>query len=200
MSRRVKRGMDLVLAGVALVLLSPLMGLTALVIRSTMGRPVLFRQQRPGYQGQPFTIVKFRSMSPETDAHGRIRTREERLTRLGNLLRRTSIDELPELWNVVRGDMSLVGPRPLLMRYLPRYSPEQARRHEVKPGLTGLAQLRGRQHLEWEQRFALDVWYVDHWSLGLDLRILAATVGEVLRGQGVGPPLEGEREFNRTAP
>jgi sugar transferase EpsL len=199
MSRHVKRLMDVAIASIALVLLSPALALTALVILLEMGRPVLFRQVRPGYHGRPFEIVKFRSLGPEADAGGRSVPRELRETKLGALLRRTSVDELPELWNVVRGEMSLVGPRPLLMDYLPRYDAEQARRHDVKPGMTGLAQVKGRQHMAWDRRFELDLWYVDHWSLGLDLRILAATAREVVRGQAVGPPPEGEREFEGSA-
>ena len=166
------------------------MALAAVMIGSEMGRPILFRQQRPGLRGRPFEVVKFRSMSPAFGPDGGRLAARQRINRLGLLLRRTSIDELPELWNIIKGDMSLVGPRPLLMDYLPRYDAEQARRHEVKPGLTGLAQINGRQELDWARRFEHDVWYVDHWSLGLDLRILAATVREVIRGEGVPPPTD----------
>ncbi|GAB6126000.1 sugar transferase [Humidesulfovibrio idahonensis] len=174
-----KRLLDLALAVPGLLVLSPLMLLTALAVRAALGPGVFFRQLRPGLHGKPFFILKFRTMtdSPGSDA--------ERLTPFGRLLRSTSLDELPELWNVIRGDMSLVGPRPLLMSYLPLYSPEQARRHEVPPGITGWAQVNGRNAISWEERFALDVWYVDNRSLGLDIRILARTVAAVLRRQGI---------------
>lgn len=194
--RAAKRLMDVTLAGAALVLLSPLLLLVAIGIRATMGSPVFYRQARPGYLGRTFRIVKFRSMLPELDRDGRPRLVNQRVTRLGAQLRRTSIDELPELWNVLRGDMSLVGPRPLLTEYLPRYSPEQNRRHLVKPGLTGLAQVKGRHLVNWDDRFALDVWYVDHWSLALDLRILRATLAVVLKGHGVPDPTANEYEFS----
>jgi sugar transferase EpsL len=166
-------------AGAALVAAAPVLAAVAAAVRATMGPPILFRQQRPGLGGRPFTIYKFRTMrdGPGTDA--------ERLTRLGRLLRATSLDELPELWNVVRGDMSLVGPRPLLMKYLPLYSPDQARRHDVKPGITGWAAIHGRNALSWDDKLALDVWYVDHASLALDLQILARTVAIVLRRDGI---------------
>ncbi|MBE7450861.1 MAG: sugar transferase [Kofleriaceae bacterium] len=184
MQRGLKRALDVVGAGVALALAAPVLGATALAIAATMGRPVLFRQRRPGRGGVPFTILKFRTMR-EVDAAGDEASDAARLTRLGRWLRSTSLDELPELWNVVRGDMSLVGPRPLLEQYLPLYSPEQARRHEVRPGLTGWAQIHGRNALRWEEKFALDTWYVDHWSFTLDLAILARTVAIVLRRQGI---------------
>jgi lipopolysaccharide/colanic/teichoic acid biosynthesis glycosyltransferase len=179
-----KRSLDLVVALIAMVALLPLFALTALLVRLRMGSPVLFRQSRPGRNGVPFTLFKFRSMraaegaaSPDGD--------EKRLTAWGRFLRRTSLDELPELWNVVRGDMSLVGPRPLLLEYLDRYTPQQARRHEVRPGITGWAQVNGRNLLSWEDKFALDVWYVDHVGLGLDLRILAMTLLTVLRREAI---------------
>jgi lipopolysaccharide/colanic/teichoic acid biosynthesis glycosyltransferase len=178
-------------------MLLPVMAVVALGILATMGRPILFRQMRPGFRGEPFELIKFRSMGPESDKDGRPVPAKERLSRLGAFLRRTSIDELPELWNIVKGEMSLVGPRPLLMDYLPHYSAEQARRHDVKPGLTGLAQVNGRQTLDWEGRFALDVWYVDNWTLGLDLRILGSTIVEVIRGRGVPPPTDGQYNFGR---
>ena len=146
---------------------------------------MLFRQDRPGLHGRPFEVLKFRTMLDAAGPDGRPLPDAERLTGLGRFLRRTSLDELPQLWNVLRGDISLVGPRPLLMQYLPRYSPEQARRHEVCPGITGWAQVNGRNALTWEEKFELDVWYVDHWSLALDLRILAMTAWRVLRGAGV---------------
>ncbi len=177
--------LDLVLATVALVVLSPvILGIT-LLIYLTMGRPVLFRQRRPGLHGKPFLLYKFRTMLELYDEEGKPLPDGERLTRLGKFLRRTSLDELPELWNVLRGDMSLVGPRPLLMEYLPRYTREQARRHEVKPGLTGWAQVNGRNAISWEEKFKLDVWYVDHWSLGLDFKILWKTLFAVVKGEGV---------------
>ena len=178
-----KRALDITVASAALLLLSPLILLIALAIRFSMGPPIFFRQIRPGYKGRPFTLVKFRTMvdadqlEPPSDA--------ARLTRLGNFLRRTSLDELPQLWNVLRGDMSLVGPRPLLMRYLERYTPEQARRHEVKPGITGWTQVNGRNALSWEQKFTLDTWYVDNRSFWLDLRILAITASRVLGRRGI---------------
>jgi lipopolysaccharide/colanic/teichoic acid biosynthesis glycosyltransferase len=162
----------------------------AVAVRWSMGRPVLFRQVRPGRAGEPFALLKFRTMTDRCDADGRPLPDADRLTGLGRLLRRTSLDELPELWNVVRGDMSLVGPRPLLVEYLPLYSPEQARRHEVRPGITGWAQVNGRNATTWEARFAHDVYYVDHRSFGLDLRILLRTVAQVLTGAGVSAPGE----------
>lgn len=180
--RMIKRSIDVVLAAIALVLLSPVIILTAVAVRLTMGSPIFFRQERPGLHGKPFVILKFRSMSEATDEHGELLPPAERTTRLGALMRRASIDELPELWNVLAGDMSLVGPRPLLMEYLDHYSPDQMRRHEMRPGITGLAQVRGRRDLAWERRFGLDTWYVDHWSLRLDLRIMMDTLGVLLQG------------------
>jgi lipopolysaccharide/colanic/teichoic acid biosynthesis glycosyltransferase len=177
----VKRVVDVVVAAVGLVVLALPMAVVAVAVRIGLGRPVLFRQVRPGLQGRPFTLVKFRTMAG-TPADG---TDEERLTALGRFLRASSLDELPELVNILRGEMSLVGPRPLLVSYLPLYTPEQARRHEVRPGLTGLAQVSGRNATTWEDRLALDVWYVDHRSLWLDLRILVRTVGQVVRREGV---------------
>lgn len=183
-----KHLMDLLLAGVGLVVLSPLMAVTAACVRLALGPPVLFRQQRPGLDRKPFGLLKFRTMTNARDSGGSLLSDASRLTRLGRFLRSTSLDELPELINVLRGDMSLVGPRPLLLRYLERYTPEQMRRHEVKPGLTGWAQVNGRNALTWEDKFALDVWYVDNWSLGLDLRILALTLWKTLRREGVSQP------------
>ena len=176
---------DIVGALAGLVLLAPLLAAIALGIRLTLGRPVLFRQLRPGLHGRPFGLVKFRTMRDALDASGAPLPDEQRLTRFGRFLRTTSLDELPELWNVLIGDMSLVGPRPLLMEYLPLYSPRQARRHEVKPGITGWAQVSGRNALGWDEKFALDVWYVDHRSHWLDLKILALTVIKVLRAEGI---------------
>jgi lipopolysaccharide/colanic/teichoic acid biosynthesis glycosyltransferase len=185
-----KRAIDVTVAGAGLVVLSPVLLAIAVAVRWSMGRPVLFRQVRPGRAGEPFALLKFRTMTDRCDADGRPLSDAERLTALGRLLRRTSLDELPELWNVVRGDMSLVGPRPLLVEYLPLYSPEQARRHEVRPGITGWAQVNGRNATTWDARFAHDVYYVDHRSLRLDLRILLRTVAQVLTGAGVSAPGE----------
>jgi lipopolysaccharide/colanic/teichoic acid biosynthesis glycosyltransferase len=182
---RLKRALDLAIALPALLLLSPLLLLVALVVRLSLGAPVLFRQQRPGLGGKPFMMFKFRTMTDARAVDGNPLPDGQRLTRLGRILRSTSLDELPELLNVVRGDMSLVGPRPLLMAYLPRYNVQQARRHEVRPGITGWAQVNGRNALSWDEKFALDVWYVDHLSLGLDLQILARTLWKVLRREGI---------------
>lgn len=182
---RTKRCFDVAVSGAALILLSPLFALLALLVRLRLGSPVFFRQMRPGLLGKPFSMVKFRTMTDARDAEGRLLPDGERLTPFGRFLRSTSLDELPELWNVLRGDMSLVGPRPLLLAYLDRYSPEQARRHEVRPGITGLAQVNGRNALTWEEKFRLDVVYVDTWTFGLDLRILAKTVVAVLRREGI---------------
>ena len=181
----IKRGLDIGLAAMALVLAAPVLLLVAIAVRVNLGGPVLFRQQRPGLHGRPFTMVKFRTMRDALGRDGRPLPDADRLTPFGTLLRSTSLDELPELWNVVRGDMSLVGPRPLLMEYLDRYTPEQARRHEVRPGVTGWAQVNGRNALSWEERFRLDVWYVEHQSLRLDLQILMRTLALVLRRTGV---------------
>lgn len=178
----VKRAIDVAASAVGLVLSAPLQLAVAAVVLAVHGRPVLFRQQRPGRDGEIFELAKFRSM--RHPGPGR-ETDEERLTKLGRFLRSTSLDELPSLWNVLRGDMSLVGPRPLLVEYLPRYTPEQARRHEVRPGITGLAQVNGRNAVSWEDKFALDVHYVDHRSLALDLAILGKTVTAVLRREGI---------------
>jgi len=177
----VKRLVDILVAACALIVLSPLLlGIAALVCVK-LGRPVLFRQKRPGLHGKPFFMVKFRSMSDERDASGALLPDAQRLSRFGRWLRTTSCDELPELWNVLLGSMSLVGPRPLLMEYLPLYSPAQARRHEVRPGITGWAQVNGRNAILWEQKLAYDTWYVDHRSLALDMKIIVMTVVAVLR-------------------
>jgi len=183
-----KRVIDVLFASTALVVLSPLLAVVAVLVRVRMGPPVLFRQLRPGREGRPFELTKFRTMTDQRGPDGTLLPDAQRLTALGRFLRRTSIDELPELVNVVRGDMSLVGPRPLLMEYLPRYSAEQARRHEVRPGVTGWTQVNGRNELTWDEKFALDVWYVDHRSTRLDLEILGRTVSQVLSGQGVSAP------------
>lgn len=187
MRRSIKRAMDIMAAASGLFVLGPVLVGVALAVRIVMGPPVLYRQMRPGYRGRPFEIVKFRTMRGELDADARAVPADKRITPLGQLLRRTSLDELPELWNILKGEMSLVGPRPLLMEYLPHYTPEQARRHDVKPGLTGLAQISGRQLLEFDDRFKLDVWYVDNWSLRLDLEILVKTARKVFTGEGVPP-------------
>ncbi|MCE9577128.1 MAG: sugar transferase [Deltaproteobacteria bacterium] len=185
-----KRALDVIGAGVGLVVAAPIMAGVGVAIAANLGRPVLFRQVRPGKDGAPFRLVKFRTMRDATDRDGRPLPDHERLTPFGRWLRASSLDELPELWNVLRGDMSLVGPRPLLMQYLGRYSREQARRHEVRPGLTGWAQIHGRNAVEWNERLALDVWYVDHWSLALDLAILLRTITAVLRKDGISAPGE----------
>ena len=183
-----KRLFDVLIAGIALVVLAPLLALLALLVRATMGAPVLFRQDRPGLHGAPFTLYKFRTMLDTRDAHGNLLDDDARLTAVGRFLRSTSLDELPELVNILKGDMSLVGPRPLLMEYLLRYTPEQMRRHDVVPGLTGWAQVSGRNALDWDEKFARDVWYVDNRSFLLDLRILVATALIVLRRQGISQP------------
>ncbi|WP_028964915.1 sugar transferase [Sphingomonas phyllosphaerae] len=180
-----KRAIDIAGALTGLVCLSPVIAATAVAIRITMGSPVFFRQARPGLGGRPFTMIKFRTMANAHDAAGRPLPDSQRLTRIGRLLRSTSLDELPELWNVLVGDMSLVGPRPLLTAYLDRYSPDQARRHDVKPGVTGWAQINGRNAISWDEKFALDLWYVDHRSTLLDLRILFATVRQVVWRKGI---------------
>lgn len=186
---RAKRGFDITIASVLFVLTLPIQIGTALAIRIRLGSPVLFRQTRPGLHGEPFEMVKFRTMLGTDPELGRVDD-SSRMTPLGHWLRATSLDELPTLWNIVRGDMSLVGPRPLLMRYLERYSPEQARRHEARPGLTGLAQVSGRNSLSWEDKFLLDVRYVDHQTFVGDLRILLATTKSVLRRDGVSAAAE----------
>jgi sugar transferase EpsL len=180
-----KRVLDIVIALLALVVLAPVIALVAVAVRVTLGAPVLFRQSRPGRFAAPFTLYKFRTMRDAIGPDGRPLADRDRLTALGRWLRSMSLDELPELYNVLRGDMSLVGPRPLLMEYLPLYSAEQARRHEVRPGITGWAQVSGRNAITWEQRFALDVWYVDHLSFRLDLRIFLTTLGKVAAREGI---------------
>jgi lipopolysaccharide/colanic/teichoic acid biosynthesis glycosyltransferase len=180
-----KRALDVAAAGAALALLSPVIAVVALAVRLNLGAPVLFRQERPGLHGRPFRMMKFRTMRDAAGPDGAPLPDEERLTPFGRFLRSSSLDELPELWNVLRGDMSLVGPRPLLTEYLPLYSPRHARRHEVRPGLTGWAQVNGRNALTWPERLELDVWYVEHRSLALDLRILLRTVGTVFARRGI---------------
>jgi sugar transferase EpsL len=170
------------------LVLAPLLGVTALAIRLFLGRPIIFRQVRPGLDARPFTLIKFRTMADVRDAGGNLLPDAQRLTSFGRFLRSTSLDELPELWNVVRGDMSLVGPRPLLLKYLGRYTPAQMRRHETLPGLTGWAQVNGRNALTWEQKFTRDLWYVEHQSLWLDVKILIMTLWRMLARQGINQP------------
>jgi sugar transferase EpsL len=183
-----KRIFDLTISALALLLLLPILLLVALVVRLFLGRPVLLRQERPGLNAKAFTLLKFRTMTYARDARGELLPDAQRLTALGRFFRSTSLDELPELINVIRGDMSLVGPRPLLSQYLDRYTAEQLRRHTIKPGITGWAQIHGRNGLEWNQKFALDLWYVDHQSLWLDLVILAKTARLVLSREGIAKP------------
>lgn len=184
-ARALKRGIDIFGSLVGLGGLGPLLAGITLAELYFHGFPPVFAQPRPGLKGRVFTLLKFRTMTNATASDGTLMPDAERLTRFGRWLRATSLDELPELWNVLRGDMSLVGPRPLLVRYLERYTPEQRRRHDVKPGITGWAQVNGRNGLTWEQKFELDVWYVDHWSLGLDFLILWRTIAAVVRREGI---------------
>jgi lipopolysaccharide/colanic/teichoic acid biosynthesis glycosyltransferase len=183
-----KRALDIGVALASLIVLSPVLALIALLIKLTSGGPVLIRQVRPGLGGRPYRLIKFRTMKDVRDSSGNLLPDEQRLTRLGRFLRRTSLDELPELINVLKGEMRLVGPRPLLTQYLDRYTPEQARRHEVKPGITGWAQINGRNALTWEEKFKLDVWYVDHRSFWLDAKILLLTLWKVLQREGINQP------------
>jgi sugar transferase EpsL len=180
-----KRLMNIILSCVALVLLFPVIAVVALLVALNLGTPVVFKQLRPGYKGKPFKIYKFRTMLEAFDAQGKALPDSERLTPFGKFLRSSSLDELPELWNVFKGEMSLVGPRPLRMDYLPRYNPEQARRHDVMPGVTGWAQINGRNAISWDEKFKLDVWYVDHQSLVLDIKILWLTVLKVFKRDGI---------------
>ncbi len=180
-----KRMIDIVLSLIAILVLFPIFAVIAALVRSRMGGPVFFRQNRPGIHGRSFEMIKFRTMLNSTDGQGNALPDAERLTKIGRFLRATSLDELPELWNVLKGDMSLVGPRPLLMEYLPLYSAEQARRHDVLPGITGWAQVNGRNALSWPEKFALDVWYVDNRSIWLDLKILWLTAFKVVRRAGI---------------
>lgn len=190
-----KRLFDVVISGAALVLLSPVLAGIALLVRCALGTPFLFRQERPGLHGKPFMIVKFRSMRDSVDPQGNPMPDDQRLTGFGRFLRATSFDELPELWNVLIGDMSLVGPRPLLMEYLPLYSKQQARRHDARPGVTGWAQVNGRNAITWEEKFTLDAWYVENQSLWLDIRILFMTVQKVLTHEGISS--QGEATMSR---
>lgn len=183
--KMLKRLIDITASGAALVALSPVLAVTAYKVKKDLGSPVLFKQTRPGLNGKPFEMIKFRTMKDATDKEGNLLPDSERLTPFGQKLRSTSLDELPELWNVLKGDMSLVGPRPLLMEYLPLYTSEQARRHNVRPGVTGYAQVNGRNAISWEEKFQLDTWYVDNQSLWLDIKILAKTVKQVLIKDGI---------------
>lgn len=183
-----KRLLDLLLALPGLVLISPILLIIAILVRWRLGSPVLFRQTRPGYKSQLFAVYKFRTMTDTRDETGKLLPDKERLSKLGQFLRSFSLDELPELFNVLRGEMSLVGPRPLLVQYLERYSAEQARRHDVLPGITGWAQVNGRNALTWEDKFRFDVWYVDHWSFGLDLKVLGITLWKAVTREGISQP------------
>ena len=183
-----KRAFDLLLTIPGVLVISPLLALLAILIRLKLGTPILFRQIRPGYRGRPFTLFKFRTMTNALAGDGRLLPDGERMTGFGRTLRSFSLDDLPNVINVLRGEMSLVGPRPLLTEYLDRYTPEQARRHDVLPGITGWAQVNGRNDLSWEDKFRLDVWYVDHWSIRQDIRILALTAWKVLRREGITQP------------
>jgi sugar transferase EpsL len=189
-SLAIKRTVDLLASFAVLTAFCPVLIAIGVLVFLAMGRPIFFRQQRPGRSERPFTLYKFRTMADKRDAKGQLLSDGERLTQLGRLLRLFSVDELPQLWNVLRGDLSLVGPRPLLMQYLDRYSPEQARRHSVLPGITGWAQINGRNAITWTQKFELDVWYADHWSLWLDAKILVRTLWKVLSREGVNHPGE----------
>jgi sugar transferase EpsL len=183
-----KRIFDLVLTSIGLIILLPLMAFVSLLVWIFLGTPILFRQQRPGYKGQPFITYKFRTMTNHTGPDGKLLPDAERMTSFGRFLRSTSMDDLPQVFNVLRGEMSLVGPRPLLMRYLKRYTTEQMRRHDMMPGITGWAQINGRNALDWEEKFRLDVWYVDHWSFWLDLKILLLTPWKVFKREGINQP------------
>lgn len=180
-----KRAFDLLISFILILVLSPIILTLFFLVRTKLGSPVLFKQQRPGVHGKPFYIYKFRTMTDQRDEFGNLLPDDIRLTPFGQLLRRFSLDELPQLFNIIKGDLSLVGPRPLLMKYLPLYTPEQARRHEVKPGITGWAQVNGRNAISWEEKFALDVWYVDHRSFWLDIKILWLTFLKVIRSEGI---------------
>lgn len=190
-----KRALDLLVSLPGIILISPLLLIVSVLVRLFLGTPVLFRQLRPGFKGQPFHIYKFRTMTDARGPDGRLLPDADRLTRLGRFLRLTSLDELPQLLNVLRGEMSLVGPRPLMMEYLPRYTPEQMRRHDVYPGMTGWTQVRGRNSLPWEEKFKLDVWYVDHRSFWLDMLILLLTLGKVIRREGISQPGQATTEY-----
>lgn len=180
-----KRLLDIIIAGTALIILSPLYVFVAYKVKKNLGSPVLFRQVRPGLHGKPFEMIKFRTMTDGRDAEGNLLPNEQRLPKFGKMLRATSLDEMPELWNVIKGDMSIVGPRPLLMDYLPLYNEEQAKRHNVRPGMTGHAQVNGRNAISWEKKFELDIWYVENQSIWLDFKIMFQTVKKVLVKEGI---------------
>lgn len=190
-----KRFLDIIIASIALILLSPLYAFVAYKVKKNLGSPVLFRQVRPGLHGKPFEMIKFRTMKDAVDEQGNPLPDSERLTPFGQMLRSTSLDEMPELWNVIKGDMSIVGPRPLLMEYLPLYSPEQAKRHDVRPGMTGHAQVNGRNAIGWEEKFKLDTWYVENQSIWLDFKIMFKTVHKVLAKDDISA--EGEATMTR---
>jgi sugar transferase EpsL len=190
-----KRALDLLVSIPGIILISPLLLIVSVLVRLFLGSPVLFRQLRPGFKGRPFYIYKFRTMTDARDPGGRLLPDAARLTRLGRFLRLTSLDELPQLFNVLRGEMSLVGPRPLMMEYLPRYTPDQMRRHDVYPGMTGWTQVRGRNSLPWEEKFKLDLWYVDHRTFWLDVLILILTLGKVIRREGISQPGQATTEY-----
>ena len=192
---KLKRLLDIIIASIALILLSPLYAFVSYKVKKNLGSPVLFRQVRPGLHGKPFEMIKFRTMKDATDKAGNALPDSERLTEFGKKLRASSLDELPELWNVLKGDMSLVGPRPLLMEYLPLYNAQQAKRHNVRPGVTGYAQVNGRNSLSWEDKFKLDTWYVEHQSLWLDMKILLKTVKKVIIKDGISA--EGEATMTK---
>ena len=181
----IKRILDVIISAVTLLLLSPVLIITALLVRVKLGSPVIFKQERPGLNGRIFKMYKFRTMTDERDSEGKLLSDEQRLTHFGNVLRSTSLDELPELWNILKGDMSLIGPRPLLVKYLPLYSERQSHRHDVRPGITGYAQVHGRNKLDWPERFEMDVYYTENLSFKMDLKIVADTVGVVLRRDGI---------------
>jgi sugar transferase EpsL len=183
-----KRALDLVITIPGIIVFSPFLLIISVLVLVNFGTPILFRQKRPGYRSKPFYVYKFRTMTDARDAQSNLLPDSQRITRLGRFLRSTSLDELPEMFNVLKGEMSWVGPRPLLMQYLERYSPEQARRHDVLPGITGWAQINGRNSLTWEEKFNLDVWYVDHQSFGLDIKILLISILKVLRREGINQP------------
>jgi lipopolysaccharide/colanic/teichoic acid biosynthesis glycosyltransferase len=190
-----KRVFDLFLSVVLLLILSPLLIFVAAFVAIDLGFPIFFRQKRPGFKGEIFTIYKFRTMRDSKDAQGKLLSDKSRLTKFGRFLRATSLDELPELFNILKGEMSLVGPRPLLIEYLPRYNAHQSRRHDVLPGMTGWAQIHGRNDITWKEKFDLDVWYVDHWSFWLDLKIIGLTIIKVLRREGISQPGQATAEL-----
>ena len=190
-----KRVLDIAIASTALVLLSPVYALVAYKVKKNLGSPVLFRQVRPGLHGKPFEMIKFRTMKDAVDVQGNPLPDSERLTPFGKMLRATSLDEMPELWNVIKGDMSIVGPRPLLMEYLPLYNAEQAKRHDVRPGITGHAQVNGRNAISWEKKFELDTWYVEHQSLWLDFKIMLKTIQKVIAKDDISA--EGEATMSK---